>query len=201
MTQHRKSDPSPLGALLESAHSASIDSGGCPLDVHTWQKAMGKRIAARSTPEHLRDGVLTLRVASSVWSQELSLLSTDIIARLQEIGFSVQRIRCRVGTAPQQTATRRPRRMPTLPDAPLPEELKLRLASVDDAELRQAILLAAQSHLNLLQQKRAELQKRSSEKQPDALAPRSAGARSALQDQNGSAHRGESRHTREPKRG
>jgi hypothetical protein len=118
------------------------------LDPHTWRRAIGERIAARSQPEQLRDGVLTLRVASSVWAQELSLLSSTIIERLAPLGFAVRSIRCKVGgldAGPLPRAKAPARANP--PPVELPADLAEELAQIGDADLRATIESAARAQL------------------------------------------------------
>jgi hypothetical protein len=126
------------------------------LDAHTWQRAIGDRIAARSQPEQLRDGVLTLRVASSVWAQELSLLSSTIIEHLAPLGFAVRSIRCRVGSL---DAGSKPKPFPRKPVAVVPIELPAELAQqldqMKDDDLKATIETAARAQLQLRAQRLA----------------------------------------------
>jgi len=166
---------------------------------------MGQRIAARSTPEQLRDGVLTLRVASAVWSQELSLLSTDIIARLAELGFSVERIRCRVGEVePKPKPRPRKTAAPAQPNVPLPKALLEQLELIGDEELRNVVATAAQSQLNLLHYRAMQRSPRSahspeiaSEGTRGVQVPRFAESKSAPPGQIGPGQREAPPRTRE----
>lgn len=217
MTQRPKSELKPLGALLESARLATVKAGGCSLTALEWGRAMGPRIAARSTPEQLRDGVLTLRVASAVWSQELSLLSHEIIQKLVTLGYQVQKIRCQVGPLPTGGLPKKPSRSARpLPDVPLPTELLATLSTIGDDELRQAVQAAAQNQLNLQAIREAQRRKAiprreqlasntqaaglANARTQAARAPQSAGSRSAPPDQNEPASREERPHTRVPPR-
>jgi predicted nucleic acid-binding Zn ribbon protein len=47
-----------------------------------WAQAVGVGVAAESEPSAERDGVLTVVCTSSVWAQELELLSADLLDRL-----------------------------------------------------------------------------------------------------------------------
>jgi predicted nucleic acid-binding Zn ribbon protein len=49
-----------------------------------WASAVGEAAAGRALPWTLREGVLTVRVASSAWLQELSLRRAEILTRLAE---------------------------------------------------------------------------------------------------------------------
>lgn len=55
-----------------------------------WQEAVGAKIAAVATPMRVRDGILFVRVDSSVWRNELLFHKGLIIAKLNRlIGKSV----------------------------------------------------------------------------------------------------------------
>jgi predicted nucleic acid-binding Zn ribbon protein len=53
--------------------------------VEQWAELVGPQIAAVTVPESVTaDGVLRVRVATSAWAQELSLMSPRILARLND---------------------------------------------------------------------------------------------------------------------
>ena len=157
MTGGRK-DLTLIGALVSETRAELVRAGGCPLDRDSWKRAMGDRIASRSQPEQLKDGVLQLTVVNSVWAQELSLLSTTIVERLQHLGYIVERIRCRVGRLDVDSAPQA-RKLPvvTAPPVELPAELAQHLERIDDADLKATIESAARSQLQLQAQRRASL--------------------------------------------
>ena len=47
-----------------------------------WSDVVGPAIAAESEPVAERDGVVTVSCRSAVWAQELTLLSGDLLERL-----------------------------------------------------------------------------------------------------------------------
>jgi predicted nucleic acid-binding Zn ribbon protein len=47
-----------------------------------WAEAAGSGLAGVAEPVSERDGVLTVACESAVWAQELELLSSDLLARL-----------------------------------------------------------------------------------------------------------------------
>ena len=49
-----------------------------------WEEAAGVAFAAHSEPVSERHGVITVACASSVWAQELDLLSEPVVERLNE---------------------------------------------------------------------------------------------------------------------
>jgi predicted nucleic acid-binding Zn ribbon protein len=67
-----------------------------------WPVAVGAAIARRANPVTERAGVLTISCESSVWAQELDLMSEAILERLNRSLRSgrIARLRCVVG-APQ----------------------------------------------------------------------------------------------------
>lgn len=119
-----------------SARSANIT-------LADWRRAVGDRLAQKTHPERIADGILTVRVPSSTWAQELSMLSEVVLERLGAAGHRVQKLRFQVGTGrvtpdPPVTVVRR---------VPLPASLAATLAGIDDPELRDAIAEAASLNL------------------------------------------------------
>jgi hypothetical protein len=198
--------PTLLGTLVVDARAGLIRAGGCPLDAHTWRRAIGDRIASRSSPEQLRDGVLTLRVANPVWAQELSLLSSKIIERLQPLGFVIQTVRCKVGPVEPIPRVSRTRALRPVAPVELPPDLTRQLSRIEDDDLRVTIEAAARSQLQLEAQRRATAQRRNqsggaSAATPDARGLQSAGRETVLQDRIESVPRAGQRRTRESQRG
>lgn len=50
-----------------------------------WEAAVGPQVAARARPDGLREGVLTVRVASAPWMAELSFLKPALLARINGV--------------------------------------------------------------------------------------------------------------------
>ena len=106
-----------------------------------WDTAVGPRIAARTQVIRLTRGTLLIRAASAAWAQELSLLSSTILARLAETGLEVEQLRFKVGKIPlRKDLEEKPR---PVTRAELPETLKSRLLQVEDEDLRRSIADAA----------------------------------------------------------
>ena len=133
--------PASLGELLAGSRALGKRAGR--VDRDTWLRAVGGRVAARSEPERVHNGELWVKVASSVWSQELSLLAPIIVDRLQAAGVRVTGLRFRVAEVSAAKAPDAGEVVPAPPRAPLPEALKERLQTIEDAELRAAIAEAA----------------------------------------------------------
>jgi hypothetical protein len=157
-----------LGELLDGARVVSAQRGKVAIDRDTWRRLLGDRIARRTEPGGLAGGVLTINVASAPWAQELSLLTSELLERLKPLKLSIASVRFRVRQQIQSTPTQARRRPAAR--ATLPTELRERVESVEDPELRQVIADAAELWLG----RQAKLSAKSS-----APGPRSAAARSA----------------------
>jgi hypothetical protein len=141
--------PEPLDELLERAGENRFAKKQLPVPLVTWRQAVGPRIADRARPIALeRGGVLVVKVATSVWANELSLLAPQLIEKLVARGIEVKSLRFRVGPLdviegiPQR---KHYRRVP--PPVPLAPDLQRSLAGVEDEELRQTIERAARANL------------------------------------------------------
>ena len=130
--------PWTLAELL--AGSPMLGARTAHISMADWQRAVGSRLAQKTLPERLSEGVLTVRVPSSTWAQELSLLSEVVAERLRAAGHSVQRLRFQVHAAPPQTPDRP---VTTVRRAEIPARLRESLDLVEDPELRRAIAEAA----------------------------------------------------------
>lgn len=120
-----------------------------PIPRAVWDKAVGTRIAERTQPFRLERGCLEVKVASSAWANELSLLAGDIQAQLTAAGWEIASLRFVVG--PVQAPPRRAveRRRTASPRAEVPSALRARMAEVEDPELRAALEAAAAKTLDL----------------------------------------------------
>jgi hypothetical protein len=136
-----KRGPTPLGTLLEG--SGKLRGKSDRMDRGRWTSLVGERIGARTRPGSLRNGCLTIHVASAVWAQELSLLSTPILERLVHDGFKVKELRFRVGDIGEAPEKRAVVEQAPVPKAELPKGLAERLAHIEDPVLRAAIAEAA----------------------------------------------------------
>lgn len=156
-----------LGELLDGARVVSAQRGKVAIARDTWRRILGDRIARRTEPGGLHDGVLTIYVASAPWAQELSLLTTELLERLAPLKLSIKSVRFRVRQQIQAPVALRKRRPAAR--AALPSELQRRVEQVDDPELRQVIADAAELWLGRAEKLSAK---------SAAPGPRSAGARS-----------------------
>src|SRR5450432_1727614 len=92
--------PEPLADILNRAGESRFAHTREAIPGLLWRDAVGARIAERAYPISIEDGVLLLRVPSSVWANELSLLADEVRARLKERGVAVRELRFRVGAVP-----------------------------------------------------------------------------------------------------
>lgn len=107
---------------------------------YEWRDAVGSKIATRSRPYRVEQATLIVLVTSSTWAQELSLLQSAILPRLQGRFPQLRQLRYRIEafTPPPAPPPRR-----ALPPVALPDELERRLERVEDERLRETIRRAA----------------------------------------------------------
>jgi len=175
--------PEALEAILSRAGESRFARTRAPIPPSTWRQAVGPRIAERATPVCIQSGVLVLRVPSSVWAHELSLLSEELCARLLQHGVTVSGLRFRVGVVPavERPPERRGSRAIPSP-GPIPRVVAAALDEVADEPLREAIASAAAANLAWQASVAPVDASPISEAMRGARAPRFAGEGSALPD-------------------
>ncbi len=139
-----------LGAIL--GHTKAIQPPKnvpqAPVTPIDWEAAVGSRIATKAQPHRLERGVLTVRVTSAAWANELSLLADDILRQLRERGLPVEQLRFKVGKVrPHGPRRLHEQKVAPPPNAPLPEALRGSVESVEDDDLRRALVDAARKTL------------------------------------------------------
>ena len=143
--------PESLEAILDRAGENRFARVRPPIAAKVWREAVGARIAERARPVSLFGGVLVLRVPTSVWAHELSLLGEELCARVRQHGIDVRQLRFQVGSVP--AVDRPPERRLSRPvpcrevPAEPPHEVAVALAAMRDAGLREVIARAAASNL------------------------------------------------------
>ncbi len=152
--KREKSEPRPVGELLDE----SMGNGffGLAREMvrvfEVWPKAVGEFNAARTRPESIHNGVLSVAVEGSVWIDRFSYFKADFVDKINhEVGAPVVKdIRFRVGElgtprqwAEAREAQRTGRPAPSESDRP---GIREALAAVKDEELRKSLaaLLARQ---------------------------------------------------------
>ena len=147
--RHRRKlkTPEPLSGVLARAGDDRFAPNRPPIAPHVWAAAVGGRIAERTKPIAIEDGVLLIRAATSAWASELSLLSDALLTRLRQHGVKARALRFRVGPIdpPERATEIRRTRVPT--PVPLEPDLARVIARVEDPELREAITTAARANL------------------------------------------------------
>ena len=91
--------PRPLSLALEGLTAAVAPASTLGRVQACWASSVGDAVAAAASPTTERDGVLSVRCESAVWSQELELMSSELLNRLNAaIGEDLlHKLRCRVG--------------------------------------------------------------------------------------------------------
>jgi predicted nucleic acid-binding Zn ribbon protein len=64
-----------------------------------WERTTGPAIAAAARPTAERDGVLTVLCDAAVWAQELDLMGSELVPRLNAAlgAEAIRELRCRTG--------------------------------------------------------------------------------------------------------
>jgi hypothetical protein len=169
--------PESLEVILERAGENRFACVRPPIPAKVWREAVGARIAERARPVSLWSGVLVLRVPSSVWAHELSLLAGEVCSRLQERGIDARELRFRVGAVPAVDRPPERRVARAVPASfPVPGELARTIDGVPDDALREAIARAAEANLAWQTVAKPAPQGNVSEARRAARAPRGAGA-------------------------
>ena len=114
-----------------------------------WDRTVGPQIAAQARPSAMRDGVLTVMVASAPWMQQLTFLKGEIRERLnQQLGAELIRdIYLRAGKPSRQSP---PNPLPEIPDRPLTTAdlaaIANTVAGISDPDLQAACQRLLTSH-------------------------------------------------------
>jgi predicted nucleic acid-binding Zn ribbon protein len=113
----RKGKPTRLGEVLAGyLKTAGLSERvGQAAVVDAWPALVGERIAHAAAPESVApDGTLFVRVASSAWRQELSLMTPEVLALINTNRTTgrIKRIRWLVGTETAADAASLGRRRP-----------------------------------------------------------------------------------------
>jgi predicted nucleic acid-binding Zn ribbon protein len=114
VSEARKSRPTQVGAVLAAFLKSSglAERVGQAAVVEAWPALVGERIAGAAHPESVAaDGTLFVRVKSSAWRQELSLMTPEVLAQLNagRGAGRIKRIRWLVGTETAETGPHFPR--------------------------------------------------------------------------------------------
>lgn len=169
--------PEALEEVLGRAGEDRFAKSRPPISVRAWRAAVGPRIADRARPVAIERGVLVVKVATSVWANELSMLAPELMARLAEHGHVVQSLRFKVGALEREERPPERRAFRKVPaPKPLSPELSSVVARVADDELRATIEQAARANL--------AWQENVSEAPRAARGPRAAGRETSRPDRS-----------------
>ena len=80
----RRSGPRPLAIALERVTAAAAPATLLAEVQRAWPDAAGDAFATHAVPVAERAGVVTVGCSSSVWAQELDLLSERVVERLND---------------------------------------------------------------------------------------------------------------------
>jgi hypothetical protein len=139
--------PEALTAVLSRAGEDRFAKNRAPVAPHVWAGAVGARIAERTRPMGIENGVLFVRAATSVWANELTLLADTLVARLRSAGVAISGMRFRVGPIDPPDRAVEVRRATIPRPQPLDRTLTRAIDKVEDLELREAITEAAKTNL------------------------------------------------------
>ncbi len=150
--EKRGAPPARVGEILVGTQEYIAKRTGALMSQEEWRRIVGAKIAGRTRVGRLNRGVLTIKVATSAWSSELSFLKPELLRKLSEYGHDVRRLRFQVD---QDFPSSRPQRRRARSNAfsqagkseNLPVELQRRLRLIDDPNLRAAVAEAATSSL------------------------------------------------------
>ena len=112
--------------------------------IDAWNRAVGSQIGSKAQPDRLRNDVLYVRVATSVWMHELQFMKQDIIVKLNGIlgGNPVTQIRFFIGEVEAPPAKREePAQLADARDLKSDEKefIDGTIADVTDPELREVV--------------------------------------------------------------
>jgi len=93
---HSRRGPRPVSLALEQIRDELAPDTLLSSVQLAWRKVVGEAIAAQAKPTSERAGVLTISCSASVWAQELDLMATEILERLNaSLGErKLARLRC-----------------------------------------------------------------------------------------------------------
>lgn len=116
-----------------------------------WDETVGPQIATKARPSRFQDGVLTVRVTSAPWMQQLNFMKRDIAQRLNDrLGKDlVREIFLKAGrpaTVEQPVTTKKPEKR-TL-SAEEKESITAAVAAIDNPELRRVFADLLEKHVS-----------------------------------------------------
>jgi predicted nucleic acid-binding Zn ribbon protein len=91
--------PRPLATALDALTATIAPATTLARVQELWESTVGPAIAFSASPTAERGGVLTVTCDAAVWAQELDLMATDLIEKLNSaLGEdAIRELRCRTG--------------------------------------------------------------------------------------------------------
>jgi predicted nucleic acid-binding Zn ribbon protein len=160
-TRHSQDAADALAAVIEHYKLAATLEERRVLT--EWREVVGPRIAGRTWPGAVRNGLLTVRVTNSAWMQELTFIKAQLLHKLRErFGDMVTDVRFTLGQPGRaardtlgsaERGRRRPQPTYVPPEIPAAEgadleRIRVETENVDDDELR-AVIFEARRRLNV----------------------------------------------------
>jgi len=95
----RNASPRLLSTALENLTATLAPTTTLARVQAVWPSTAGPAIAAAARPTAERDGVLTITCAAATWAQELDLMASQLIPRLNAAleQQAIHKLRCRTG--------------------------------------------------------------------------------------------------------
>jgi predicted nucleic acid-binding Zn ribbon protein len=80
----RRRAPRQASAAIRAARDRAAPRTGLAAVQAAWAGTVGERLAAVASPVSERSGMLTIECADTVWAQELDLMQTQLLKRLED---------------------------------------------------------------------------------------------------------------------
>ncbi len=99
--ERRSGEPRRIGEIIAPALDRLAGSDQARA-YGAWARAAGEQVSGGARPRNFSRGTLTVECSSSVWANELTYLSAEILRRMDEVtpGHPVKKLRFMVASAP-----------------------------------------------------------------------------------------------------
>ncbi len=141
----KKNHPTPVGPVVNSLLTKLLDHPRAKAHQlwPMWRQAVGPKLSSHTELVRVRSGILTVRVDSPVWADQLRFLKPDVLCKMQKqpLPLPLQDIVFQQGSLRNQSYDLGPKTIPLLPP-PLEDESKRAedlVAKVADPELKEAL--------------------------------------------------------------
>jgi predicted nucleic acid-binding Zn ribbon protein len=95
----RRASPRPLSAAIADLSATLAPTTTLARVQAVWEQTAGPAIAGAARPTVERNGILTVTCDAAVWAQELDLMASELIPRLNAAldDEAIRELRCRTG--------------------------------------------------------------------------------------------------------